>query len=113
MKWTNINYLKMHSRILDDCEDALLEQYGTAAENLVLTYTRRTYEDIIETYGEVPAELYVAVQLLVDNMYQNRSIATMHNMSIVPYSFDFIIKPFMRLADSTNDVNNRYGCKNL
>jgi len=98
LKWTTIEYLKKHSRILDDCEDALLEQYGVAAENHVLKTIRRTYDNVIDIYGEVPADFYVLVQLLVDSMYQHRSMVSMQNLSIVPYSFDYLIKDYMRLA---------------
>lgn len=98
LKWTTIEYLKMHSRILGDCEDALLEQYGVVAEEHVLTVIRRTYDNVIDIYGEVPAKFYVLVQLLVDSMYQHRSMVSMQNLSIVPYSFDSIIKDYIRLA---------------
>ena len=98
LKWTTIEYFKQHSRICGDGEDALLEQYGVAAENHVLKTIRRTYDNVIDIYGEVPADFYVLVQLLVDSMYQNRSMVSMQNLSIVPYSFDFIIKNYIRLA---------------
>ena len=98
LKWTTIEYLKMHSRILDDCEDALLEQYGVAAENHVLKTIRRTYDNVIDIYGEVPADFYVMVQLLVDAQYQHRTPVSMQNLSIVPYNFDWYVKDYMRLA---------------
>ena len=101
MKWMDINYLKAHSRIDYDCEDALLEQYGTAAEEFLLTYIRRTYDNLIDIYGEIPAQLFVAVQMLVENMYQNRSMITMTHMSSVDYTFDALVADFVRHTDET------------
>ena len=101
MKWMTIGYLKMHSRIDYDCEDALLDQYGTAAEEFVLAYMGRTYENLLDIYGEIPARLYECVQLLVDNMYQNRSMVSMTNMSMVPYTFDAMISDFVRHTEET------------
>lgn len=86
LKWTTIEYFKQHSRICGDGEDALLEQYGVAAENHVLKTIRRTYENVIDIYGEITADFYVLVQLLVDSMYQHRSMVSMQNLSIVPYN---------------------------
>ena len=101
MKWMEINYLKKHSRIDYDCEDELLDQYGTAAEDFLLTYIRRTYENLIDIYGEIPSQLFVAVQMLVENMYQNRSMISMTHMSYVDYTFDAIVADFMRHTDET------------
>ncbi len=101
MKWMQIGYLKMRSRIDYDCGDALLEQYGAAAEEFVLTYIARTYENLIDIYSEIPARLYECVQLLVDCMYENRSMVSMTNRSIVPYSFDAMISDFVRHTEET------------
>lgn len=101
MKWSKIEYLKTHCRIDYDCEDALLEQYANAAEEFILKYTNRTYENVIDLYGSIPARLYDAVQLLVDTMYENRSIVTITNMSVVPYSFDAMISDFVRHTKET------------
>lgn len=101
MKWMNINYLKMHSRIDYDCEDALLEQYGNAAEEFILDYIERTYENLIDIYGEIPARLYECAQLLVDTMYHYRTPITINNMSTVDYGFDAMISKFVRHTKET------------
>ena len=101
MKWMDLNYLKTHSRILDDCDDALLEQYGTAAEEFLLTYIARTYENLLDIYGEIPPQLFVAVQMLVENMYQNRSMISQAHYSYVDYTFDALIADFMRHTEES------------
>jgi len=103
MKWLTIDYIKQHTRIDFDCEDALLELYGESAEETVLELTRRTYEEIVEKWGTedkpVPANLIHASLLLVELSYTQRSPVTQANLYIVPYGFDRMIKPYMRLAD--------------
>ena len=108
MKWTSIEYIKEHSRIDFDCEDALLEQYAVAAENTILALLNRSLESITDSNnGKVPAELYQAVQIMVDVSYNNRSPFSPTSISNVPYSVDYLLKPLMVLAGepTLNDRN--------
>ena len=100
MKWLTIDYIKQHSRLDFSDEDSVLDLYGSAAEETVLNYLNRTYQELLEQYGEVPAPIRQATLLLVDHSYTQRSPASAQNMSIVPYSFDILVKPFMRLTGS-------------
>lgn len=100
MKWLTTEWIKKHSRIDFDCEDDLLELYGEDAETTVLNICNRSYEDIIEMYGEVPKPLWVAALQLVEVDYTHRSPDSMNNLYAVKYSFDMKIKPYMKL---TND----------
>lgn len=104
MKWLTIDYIKQHSRIDFSDEDSVLDLYGSAAEETVLNYLNRTYQELLEQYGEVPAPIRQATLLLVDHSYTQRSPASAQNMSIVPYSFDILVKPYMRLASSAARV---------
>lgn len=117
MKWLNLEQIKAQLRIEPEFtdEDELLEMYGESAEETLLQYLNRTYEDIIEVYGKIPAPLRHATLLLVDTSYQYRSPVSAQNMSVVPYTFDILVKPYMRLTSPyTNGQNqNQYGCKNL
>ena len=116
MKWLSIEYIKMHSRIDFDCEDDLLELYGESAEDTVLNVIARSYTEVIELYGEVPKPLYVASLMLVEVSYTQRAPITQTNLYTVPYAFDMMVKPYMKLASNNNDNNNTQGygkCKNL
>ena len=108
MKWLTIDYIKQHSRIDFDCEDSLLELYGESAVETVLYITRRTYEEIAEKWGTekkpIPAKIIHASLLLVELSYMQRSPVTQQNLYTVPYAFDMLIKPYMKLADETNDT---------
>jgi uncharacterized phage protein (predicted DNA packaging) len=99
MKWLTLDFIRKHSRLDFDCEDDLLELYGDDAEETVLNLIARTYDDLVEEYGEVPKPLYVAALMLVEVDYNHRSPESMNNMYAVKYSFDMKIKPYMRLAD--------------
>lgn len=105
MKWLTIDYIKKHSRIDYDCEDDLLELYGEAAEETVMNIIRRDYTDIVENFGTdgrpVPAAIIQASLILVDTSYMQRTAVTPQQLYAVPYAFDMLIKPYMRLADKT------------
>lgn len=102
MKWLKIDYIKKHSRIDYDCEDALLELYGEAAEETVMNIIGRDYDDIVEHFGTedrpIPAAIIQASLILVDTSYMQRTAVSPQQMFAVPYAFDMLIKPYMRLA---------------
>lgn len=102
MKWLTISDIKKQLRVDFDDEDDVLELYGSAAEDTVLNYMNRTYQDVLEEYGEVPAAIRQATLMLVDNSYQHRSPAEPAQMYYVLYGFDTLIKSYMRLTSSGN-----------
>ena len=102
MKWLTLEWIKKHSHIDFDCEDELLDLYGEDAEQTILNLIGRSFDDLIETYGEVPKPLYVAALMLVEVSYTQRAPITQTNLYTVPYAFDMKVKPYMKL---TNDCN--------
>jgi len=111
MIWTTIQYIKEHSRICCDGEDGVLELYGAAAEKTIMKLLDRDYDDIVGTFGTadqpIPEPIRQATLMLVDMSYQHRSPADVQNLSIVPYGFDVLLKPYMRLAGTySNDRRN-------
>ena len=102
MKWLTLEKIKQQLRIEQDftMEDELLTGYGESAESTILNHLNRTYYDIKEQYGEVPHDIINASLMLVDVWYQHRSPVESVNLSVVPYAFDLIIKPYMKLAGS-------------
>ena len=111
MKWLTKEWIKKHSRIDFDCEDDLLELYGDSAEDTVLNVIGRTYEDVMENWGEVPKPLFVASLMLVEVSYTQRAPISQQNMYIVPYAFDMMVKPYMKLTSDSygQNNNNEYG----
>ena len=112
MKWLTLDWIRDHSRLLkDEAENDILELYGDDAEQTVLNICSRSYEDIMETYGEVPKPLFVAALMLVEVAYTHRSPDTNQQLYLIPYTFDMKVKPYIKLANDNN--NQGYGCKNL
>lgn len=100
MKFLTLEHIRQQLRIDQTGEeDAVLELYGSAAEETVLNICNRTIDDVIETYGGVPDPVRQATLMLVGQSYQHREPSSAQNMSAVPYSFDLLIKPYMRLTN--------------
>ena len=101
MKYLTFEQIKQQLRLDDEqasMEHNLLEMYGESAEDTVLNILNTTMEDIIERHGRVPTPIRHATLMLVDNAYKERSPISPQNMSSVPYSFDLMLKPYMRLT---------------
>ena len=101
MKFITFEQIKQQLRL--DKEQAEMEHdmlcdYGDSAEETVLNTLNTTMEDIIEQYGRVPKPIVHATLMLVDNAYKERSPVSPQNMSSVSYSFDLMLKPYMRLT---------------
>lgn len=116
MKWLTLEDIKQQIRMEENfnLEDGLLEAYGESAEESVLNILQRTETDLYEEFGKIPVPVRHATLLLVDHFYQHRSPTENISISIVPYSIDFLLKPYMRLTEyGQNQTNNTNGCKNL
>ena len=97
MKYLTLEYIKAHSRIDYDCENDLIEKYGSAAEMAILNLIGQTYDELIDTYGEVPDPIMHATFELTDNLILHRSPGEQVSISIVPYNFDLMLKHYIRL----------------
>jgi hypothetical protein len=113
MKFLEFEQIKAQLRLDDEQaqeEHELLEMYGEAAEDTVLNLCNRTITDIYEQYGGVPKALVQAALMLVAQSYQHREPASPQNLYAVPYAFDLLLKPYMRLTTSSaTNNNNEYG----
>lgn len=97
MKFLTLELIKKQLRIDGGIEDNLLKLYGEAAEETLLNHVGATYEELTETTGEMPKALVQAALMLVDVSYQYRSPISSQSISIVPYTFDILVKPYIRL----------------
>lgn len=113
-----LDELKQQMRVEESYEDALITNYGKAAERYVIGDTRRTLSELNtigyeESQGAVPASdpgveyfppmLKVAILMLAANLYRNREpVATGVTPAAIPYTLEAMIKPYVRLthADS-------------
>ena len=101
MKFLTFDQIKAQLRLDDqqaEGEHDLLVLYGEAAEDMVLNTCNRTITDIFEQYGMVPKALVQAGLMLVAQSYQHREPASPQNLSAVTYSFDLLLKPYIKLT---------------
>ena len=101
MKYLTFEQIKAQLRLDDEqaeLERTRLEGMAMAAEEAVLAIMRRSLVDVILTYNGLPERLMQVTLLLVDEWYQHHSPIEMGIMSTVPYAFDFMLKPMMRLS---------------
>lgn len=97
MKWLTLEYIKAHARITHDAENELLTSYGESAETAILNLLNRTYEDLVDEYGEVPNDIIHASAVLAAQWYKDREAVSSTPMSAIPYTFDFLLKPYIIL----------------
>ena len=103
MRYLTLEWIKAHSRIDYDIEDELLTLYGDAAEEAVLNIIGRSLSEVAQLWGTqeqpVPAALMQATLMLVDASYTQRAPMSTMSLYAVPYSFDLLVKPYVKLSD--------------
>lgn len=97
MKFLTLADIKSHCRIDGNYEDDILTLYGEAAEQTLFNYIGSTYEEITTEHSGLPRPLYHAALMLVDVSYTHRSPVSPQAMSVVPYTFDILVKPYIKL----------------
>ena len=105
MKFLTIDKIKQQLRLDCTCEAELLQAYGNSAEATLAAYIGFVDENnlpsvdkMLAAYGgTMPAPLVQAALMLVDTSYQFRSPVSAQNMSVVPYTFDLLVKPYVKL----------------
>ena len=110
----SMDELRLQMRVEEDDEDNIILNYGIAAENQIITETRRTKEELCargykEQHGGEPTEpvdvkwfpapLRVAILMLAANLYRNREpVAAGVTVAPIPYTIEVLVKPYVRLA---------------
>ena len=115
LKIVTLPELKAQMREDWDGEDDLIKLYGCAAEEAVVNGTRRTLEELkrigfAESTGIYiaedealpdgdwfPSRLKVAVLMLASHYFRNREPVASAAQNAVPYTIDFLVKPYRRL----------------
>jgi uncharacterized phage protein (predicted DNA packaging) len=97
MKYITLDEIKKFSRIEGSDEDEVLEMMGNAAEEQVLRFLNRTYEDLLAQYGAVPVTVKSATLSIVDMQYQYRSLVSPTQLYFIPYSIDMKLLPYKAL----------------
>jgi len=105
MEFLKLDYVRQHSRLCSNEEDAVLEHYCNDAEETIAAYLNRgdTVDEMVasltEQYGKVPSNIIQAGLLIVEGNYNFRGSVTSQSLSIVPYgNIDVKLRPYMRLS---------------
>lgn len=101
MKWLTLARIKSFCRIDTNTEQENLdlELLADDAEQTLLNVINRSYDELLELYGEVPAPLITASLQLVELNYNHRAPVCAQMLNAVGYGFEFKIKPYIKLAD--------------
>lgn len=108
MRILTLDQIKAQCRIEPDftMEDDLLTLYGNAAENTLLRLCNRSYDNLMEKFGEevegemqAPSDFRMAALLLANHLYENHVPTKSVSISMVPYTLDMLVKPFMKLTN--------------
>lgn len=98
MEYLTLDYIKAHSRIDYDCEDDIIELKGSAAEAAILNLLNRSLDDLKEANGGmVPIPVVEATFELADSLIRHRAPTEQVSLSIVPYGFDLMLRPYIVL----------------
>ena len=105
LKFLTLTNIKAQCRIDGDAEDSILTMYGQAAETTLAGYLgyvdNNNHPDVDAMLADfdnnLPKPLYQAALMLVDVSYQYRNPISNQNMSVVPYTFDLLVKPYVNL----------------
>ena len=98
MKWLTLERIKQQLRIEQDFheEDEWLEDAGETAEDAILEVLNRSYEDMYEVYGRVPAPVRHASLMLVASLYKDREKDLVQEAH-ANTTFALLLKPYMKL----------------
>lgn len=109
MKIVDIELVRAHCNSLPD-DDVLLEYYTEVAEEMVVSETRRTDEELIAMGGgSYPTRIKQAVLLIVAHFYKVREAVSTINEILTPFAYAACVKPFRKFAtDWKNEDNDMY-----
>lgn len=109
LKWLTLDAIHQHCRIDFNCEDAELLQMAMAAEQSILDLTRRTFANIIDTYGRFPDPLFNASLLMVQSLYKNRDAEEQRDSKQIAFGLEYMVKNYMCLTLNSPIENERDG----
>lgn len=98
MKFLTLDAIHAHTRVSHDAENELLVRKATAAEDFILGYIDRTYDDLVDEYGEVPQPIVEAALMVTEDLYTHPSNSEAVSVNPTAIGFDFLIKKYMKLT---------------
>lgn len=83
-----------------DGDDTYIRQLGDAALSHVFHATHRSREELAEMADgkDFPVQLRLAALQLAAHWYRLREVVSSTSQNAVPYTYDCLIKPFVKLG---------------
>ena len=100
LAFLSLDEIKQQCRVDFEEDDRLLLMYGAAAERAVVDATRRPLRELaMMGGGAVPVRLRLAALMLAAHFYRVREPVAGLSQAAVPYTLDYLVKPYVRLTE--------------
>lgn len=100
LAFLTLDEIKSQCRVDFEEDDALLLLYGAAAERAVVDATRRPLLELARMgHGAIPVRLRLAALMLAAHFYRIREPVSGLAQAAVPYTLDYLVKPYVRLTE--------------
>ena len=124
-----LDELKQQMRVDFEDEDEIISLYGVAAEDMVISDTRRSVEELnlmgyMEKHGEepdddeadevaadilnFPKKLKLAILMLAAHFYRNREPVASIAQNCVPMLYEALTKPYRKLTSRGVDYASKW-----
>ena len=105
LRIVSLDALKRQMKIDFEEDDDLIVLYGVAAVDALINATRRCYDVLFmenrkcKSYENAgfPPMLYIAILMMAAQLYKNREPVSGLSQAVVPYTFDYMLKPWIKL----------------
>lgn len=105
LRIVSLDALKRQMKIDFEEEDDLIVMYGVAAEDAIINATRRSYEELVMENRKRKSDEKRRVSANVvyrhpddgAQLYKNREPVSSLSQAVVPYTFDYMLKPWIKL----------------
>lgn len=106
LKFLTLDLIKDQANIEADNHDhdTYLMLLGRAAERKLFGDICRTYDEVLNKWGEWPEDLTLAALLLTSNWYKYREPAENASVSVVPYTYEALYYQYRKSTYSSSSV---------
>ena len=95
-----IEAMRRNARVDEDAdEDANLMECAAAAEKTVLDYCHTSWEEVLDTYGQVPAVMYKAMLAVAVGMYDSPAGSDGRQTYVAPFGVLASLEHYKRLTN--------------
>lgn len=98
-QWITVEMMRKNARVDDPGEDVDLMLCAAAAEESVLNYCHTSWEEVMDTYGVVPAVIAKAMLAVAVGMYEMPAGVDGRQQYVAPFGVLCSLEAYKRLSD--------------